>query len=99
MQYARERLAQKRGGEGVQVSLSEAAAVGARFNPDLVALDEALTAMEKLDPRLARTVEMRYFGGLSLEETAEVLRVSVSTVRRDWGTAKAWLHRELSAAL
>jgi RNA polymerase sigma factor (sigma-70 family) len=63
----------------------------------LVALDDALTTLEKLDPRQARTVELRFFGGLSLEEAAEVLRVSVSTVRRDWRMAQAWLHQQLSA--
>ena len=67
-----------------------------RENPDLVKLDEALTALEKLDVRQARTVELRFFGGLSLEEVAEVLRVSVSTVRRDWRMAQAWLHQQLS---
>jgi len=62
-----------------------------------VALDEALTALEKLDPRQSRIVELRFFGGLSLEEAAEVMRVSVSTVRRDWRMAQAWLHQQLSA--
>lgn len=96
VQFAREQQAAKRGGQAMQVSLSEAAVVGARHNPDLVALDDALTALEKLDPRHARVVELRFFGGLSLEEVAEVMRISVSTVRRDWRTACAWLHRELS---
>jgi RNA polymerase sigma factor (TIGR02999 family) len=80
----------------IQVSLSEAADLSARNNPDLIALDDALTTLEKLDPRQARTVELRFFGGLSLEEAAEVLRVSVSTVRRDWRMAQAWLHQQLS---
>jgi len=97
VQFARERQAAKRGGHVVQVSLSDAANVGTRHNPDLVALDDALTELEKLDPRQARTVELRFFGGLSLEEAAEVLRVSVSTVRRDWRMAQAWLHQQLSA--
>ena len=96
VQFARERQAAKRGGQVVQVSLSEAADVSTRHNPDLVALDDALTELEKLDPRQARTVELRFFGGLSLEESAEVLRVSVSTVRRDWRMAQAWLHQQLS---
>ncbi|MBS1811485.1 MAG: sigma-70 family RNA polymerase sigma factor [Acidobacteria bacterium] len=97
VQFAREQQAQKRGGNAVKVSLSEAAAVSTRLNPDLVKLDDALTALEKLDPRQARTVELRFFGGLSLEESAEVLGVSVSTVRRDWRMAQAWLHQQLSA--
>jgi RNA polymerase sigma factor (TIGR02999 family) len=97
VQFARERQAAKRGGHVVQVSLSDAANVGTRHNPDLVALDDALTELEKLDPRQARTVELRFFGGLSLEEAAEVLCVSVSTVRRDWRMAQAWLHQQLSA--
>jgi RNA polymerase sigma factor (TIGR02999 family) len=98
VQFAREQQAAKRGGQAIQVSLSEAAAASTRSNPDLVALDDALTALEKLDPRQARTVELRFFGGLSLEEVAEVLRVSLSTVRRDWRMARAWLHQQLSAA-
>jgi RNA polymerase sigma factor (TIGR02999 family) len=96
VQFAREQQAAKRGGQAIQVSLSEAAVAGARHNPDLVALDDALTALEKLDLRHARVVELRFFGGLSLEEAAEALRVSVSTVRRDWRMACAWLRRELS---
>ena len=63
-----------------------------------MALDDALTALEKLDQRHARIVELRFFGGLSLEEAAEVLHVSLSTVRRDWRMAQAWLHQQLSAA-
>lgn len=97
VQFAREQQAAKRGGQAIQVSLSEAAAISTRHNPDLVKLDDALTTLEKLDPRQARTVELRFFGGLSLEEAAEVLRVSVSTVRRDWRLAQAWLHQQLSA--
>jgi RNA polymerase sigma factor (TIGR02999 family) len=96
VQFAREQRAAKRGGQAIQISLSEATAVSARHNPDLVALDDALTELEKLDPRQARTVELRFFGGLSLEEVAEVLRVSLSTVRRDWRMAQAWLHQQLS---
>lgn len=98
VQFAREQRAAKRGGRAMQVSLSEAANVSARHNPDLVKLDDALNELEKLDARQARPVELRFFGGLSLEETAEVLRVSLSTMRRDWRMAKAWLHQQLSAA-
>lgn len=97
VRFAQEQQAEKRGGRAIQVSLSEAAAVGTRPGTDLVALDDALTALEKLNPRQARIVELRFFGGLSLEEAAEVLLVSVSTVRRDWRIAHAWLHRQLSA--
>lgn len=97
VQFAREQQAAKRGGQAIQVSLSEAADLGARNNPDLVKLDDALTTLEKLDPRQARTVELRFFGGLNLEEAAEVLQVSLSTVRRDWRMAQAWLHQQLSA--
>ena len=93
--YARAWKRKKRGGDAVEVSLSEAAALGTGTS-DLVALDEALEALEKLSPRQSRTVELRFFGGLSLEETAEVLGVSVGTVRRDWSLARAWLFRELS---
>lgn len=96
VQFAREQQAAKRGGGAIQVSLSEAVSVSLRSNPDLVKLDDALTTLEKLDPRQARTVELRFFGGLSLEEAAEALRVSVSTVRRDWRMAQAWLHQQLS---
>ncbi|HZS47276.1 MAG TPA: sigma-70 family RNA polymerase sigma factor [Blastocatellia bacterium] len=97
VQFAREQNAAKRGGQAIQVSLSEATAVKTRHNPDLVALDDALNTLEKLDPRQARIVELRFFAGLSLEEAAEVAQVSVSTVRRDWRMAQAWLHQQLSA--
>ena len=96
VQFAREQQALKRGGQAMQVSLSEAAEVATRNDPDLVKLDDALNTLEKLDPRQARTVELRFFAGLGLEETAEVLRVSLSTVRRDWRMAQAWLHQQLS---
>jgi len=97
VQFAREQQAAKRGGDRIQVSLSEAAAVSTRHNPDLIALDDALTTLEKLNPRQARIVELRFFGGLSLEEAAEVVRGSISTVRRDWRMARAWLYQQLSA--
>ncbi len=98
VQFARERLAAKRGGrQAIQISLSEVAEISARQNPDLVALDDALTVLEKLDSRQSRVVELRFFGGLSLEEAAEVMQVSLSTVRRDWRIAQAWLQQQLSA--
>jgi RNA polymerase sigma-70 factor, ECF subfamily len=94
--YARARRREKRGGDALHVSLSEAANVAQEQRADLEALDDALKTLEKLDPRQARVVERRFFAGLSLEETAEVLKVSLSTVRRDWSLAEAWLFRELS---
>jgi RNA polymerase sigma factor (TIGR02999 family) len=94
--YARARRREKRGGGALLISLSEAANVAQEQRADLVALDDALQTLEKLDPRQARIVELRFFAGLSLEETAEALKVSLSTVRRDWSMAEAWLFRELS---
>jgi RNA polymerase sigma factor (TIGR02999 family) len=94
--YARARNREKRGGNAFEVSLSEACDVPLESVSDLVRLDEALQALERLSPRQSRVVELRFFGGLSLEETAEVLEVSVGTVRRDWGLARAWLYRELA---
>jgi RNA polymerase sigma factor (TIGR02999 family) len=86
----------KRGRRQLQVSLSEAANVPIAHSADLVALDDALKGLEALDPRKSRVIEMRFFGGLNLEEIAEVLDISVATVRRDWSMSRAWLHRELS---
>jgi len=86
----------KRGGGMPHVSLDEAAVVGGDRPADLVALDAAMDALARLDPRKVQVVEMRFFGGLSVEETAEVLKVSPVTVMRDWSTAKAWLYRELA---
>jgi RNA polymerase sigma-70 factor (ECF subfamily) len=86
----------KRGGDKRHVSLDETAMVGSGNDADLVALDDAMTALAKLDPRKVQVVEMRFFGGLSVEETADVLKVSAVTVMRDWSTAKAWLYRELN---
>ena len=97
VRFARDQQTAKRGGQEVHVSLSEAAGVSVQRGPDLVALDDALRELEKLDARHARIVELRFFGGLSLEETAEVLKLSVSTVRRDWHIAHTWLHQQLSA--
>jgi RNA polymerase sigma-70 factor, ECF subfamily len=79
-----------------QVSLGAAEAVMPARGVDLVALDDALEALAALDERQSRVVELRFFGGLSIEETAEALKVSSATVRRDWSLAQAWLHRELS---
>jgi RNA polymerase sigma factor (TIGR02999 family) len=94
--FARARRREKRGCDALLVSLSEAAGVAQEQSADLVALDDALQALEKMDQRQARVVELRFFAGLSLEETAEALKVSLSTVRRDWSLAEAWLFRELN---
>ena len=85
----------KRGGGVQHLSLDEAAVLGGDRATDLVALDDAMEALARLDARKVQVVEMRFFGGLSVEETAEVLKVSPVTVMRDWSTAKAWLYREL----
>ncbi|HEY3093136.1 MAG TPA: sigma-70 family RNA polymerase sigma factor [Vicinamibacterales bacterium] len=95
--FARSRRYQKRGGGAQQVSLQESMVVSPEPGPDLVRLDEALTALAAVDERKAQVVEMRFFGGLSVEETAEALHVSRDTVIRDWKVAKAWLLRELKA--
>ena len=86
----------KRGGALQRISLEEAIEVAGGRAANLVALDDAMNALARLDSRKARVVEMRFFGGLSVEETAEVLKVSPITVMRDWNTAKAWLYRELT---
>jgi len=88
----------KRGGGILHVSLEEAAVVGGGRSADLAELDDAMNALARIDPRKVQVVEMRFFGGLSVEETAQVLKVSPVTVMRDWSTAKAWLYRELTGA-
>jgi len=93
--FARERQYLKRGGGSLQVSLSEAASFVVNPNADLVALDEAITALAQVDSRKAQVVEMRFFAGLSVEEVADVLKVSKDTVMRDWRLAKVWLLREM----
>lgn len=92
---ARSRKKLKRGGDAIQVSFDEAMAIAHEPGADLVALDEALTTLAAFDERKSKVVELRFFGGLTVEETAEVLKVSTMTVMRDWGLAKAWLLREL----
>lgn len=94
--YARNRDRAKRGGEAIQVSFVEALDKPADHNTDLLALEDVLRQLEQIDPRKSQIVEMRFFAGLSLEETAVALNVSVATVRRDWSLARAWLSRELS---
>jgi RNA polymerase sigma factor (TIGR02999 family) len=93
--FARAQGRDKRGGGVIRVSLSEATAAAPARSADLVAIDEALKALEILDERQSRVVELRFFGGLNLEETAEAIGVSVGTVRRDWSLAQAWLYNEL----
>jgi RNA polymerase sigma factor (TIGR02999 family) len=93
--HARNRDRAKRGGHAVRVSLTDALNQPAAEDADVLALDDALEQLEQIDPRKSRIVEMRFFGGLSLEETAAALDVSVATVRRDWSLARAWLSREL----
>jgi RNA polymerase sigma-70 factor (ECF subfamily) len=87
----------KRGRDLVHISIDEAAMLGGNEDCDPVALDDALNSLARIDPRKARIVELRFFGGLSMEETAEVLKISTITVKRDWRAAKAWLYRELAA--
>lgn len=95
---ARRKNSEKRGGERVQVTLGEAVRSTDPDQVDVMAIDEALTRLAKLDPRQCQVVELRYFGGLTEDEIAETLDVSSRTVRRDWKLARAWLYRELNAA-
>jgi len=94
--YARERRSLKRGGGALKVSLDEAALVTEKQSEELLALDEALERLGVQDPRQSQIVELRYFGGLTVEETAEFLKLSHRTVKREWRMAKAWLYRALS---
>jgi RNA polymerase sigma factor (TIGR02999 family) len=94
--FARSRASAKKGGGTQYVSLSEAMTISPERGEDLIALDDALQSLSELDSRKSRIVELRFFGGLSVEETAEVLKISARTVMRDWGLAQAWLYRELS---
>lgn len=94
--HARQHLAAKRGGYQKKLSLDDAVGYMQRRDIDLIALDDALNALAKLDERQSRIVELRFFGGLTIEETAEALGVSPATVKVDWSMAKAWLRREIS---
>jgi RNA polymerase sigma-70 factor (ECF subfamily) len=96
--HARAKRYEKRGGGAAHVPLEEAAVLAQGKEAEIIALDEALVALAEIDPRRARVVELRYFGGLSNEEIAEVLKVSSNTVTRDWNMARAWLYQELSGA-
>jgi RNA polymerase sigma factor (TIGR02999 family) len=95
---ARRRVAAKRGGPAPRLNLDQLPNVGSDRARELIALDDALNALAKVDPRKARVIEMRFFGGLSVKETAAVLRVSPDTVMRDWRLARAWLLAELSGS-
>jgi RNA polymerase sigma-70 factor, ECF subfamily len=96
IEFARSRGAQKRGGDAPVISLDEAPSVCSEPESDLLALDDALKALAAFDERKSKVVELKFFGGLSVEETAEVLKVSPETVVRDWRLAKSWLLREMN---
>ena len=97
--HARAHGREKRGGGAIQVSLNDALVVGGDQAAHFIALDEALRVLERLDPQKGKIVELRYFGGLSIEEAAEVLNVSPRTVRREWQRAKAWLYRMMTEGI
>jgi RNA polymerase sigma-70 factor, ECF subfamily len=94
--HARTKKAEKRGGNAPKVPLNESLACTGEKSAELLALDEALTRLSQRDPRQAQVVELRFFGGLSEEEAAEVLGISPRTVKRDWTVARAWLYKEIS---
>lgn len=94
--HARKQNRAKRGGKAIKVSLSEVAIMSEEKSGELIALDEALKRLAVIDDRKSQVVELRYFGGLSVEETAEVLQISTVTVMRDWSMARAWLKREIT---
>ena len=96
VEQARSKNFAKRGGGAQRISLDETAIVSAGRSAEVIAVDEALTDLESWDPRKGKIVELRFFGGLSIEETAEVLRVSPTTIQREWRSAKAWLYRAIS---
>ena len=94
--YARAHQAGKRGAGAYKLSLDDALGVAQKQDLDLVGLDDALQLLAEIDPQQGRVVELRFFAGLSIEETAEVMGISTATVKREWSTARAWLYRELS---
>ena len=99
LDYARRRHADKRGGTGAcKVDLDAELLVGADSLENVIAIDEVLERLAKIDPRQSRLIELRFFAGLSVEESAEVMGVSAVTIKREWRSAKAWLHRELATA-
>ncbi|HYW70679.1 MAG TPA: sigma-70 family RNA polymerase sigma factor, partial [Pyrinomonadaceae bacterium] len=96
LNYARDQNRLKRGGKAIHVSLSEACILPGQQDREIISLNDALTKLETIDERKAKVVEMRFFGGLTVEEVAEVLGISTVTVMRDWAFAKAWLSREMT---
>ena len=98
LNYARDRIAQKRGGRAEKVSLETVEVLSPAKSRELVALDDALQNLAKFDPLKSRLVELRYFGGLSIEETAEVLNIAPTTVSKYWQIARAWLKREITGS-
>jgi RNA polymerase sigma factor (TIGR02999 family) len=97
VEYARGHNAAKRGGVGAYtLALDEALEIQQKTNVDVVALDDALERLSELDPQQSRIVELRFFGGLTIEDTSEVMGISPATVKRDWTSARAWLHREIA---
>jgi RNA polymerase sigma factor (TIGR02999 family) len=94
--YARRHRASKRGSGVCVLTLDDAVALSPRKEMDVIAIDDALHALAEVDPRQSRVVELRFFAGLSLEETSEVMGIATATVQRDWTAARAWLHREIS---
>ncbi len=94
--HARAKHRAKRGGGNLRMTLNEATTIAKSRSIDLIALDEALSRLAEIDLQQCKVVELRFFSGLNVEETAEVLRISPATVKRDWSVAKAWLHREIS---
>ncbi|KAA6459135.1 sigma-70 family RNA polymerase sigma factor [Acidobacteria bacterium AB60] len=95
VEYARSRKAEKRGGAAIRIAFDQMVESPSKPDVDLVALDDALEDLAQIDPQQTRVVELRFFSGLTIEDTAQVLGISESTVKRDWNTAKAWLYREL----
>lgn len=93
--HARTKQAEKRGGEDIRIALEDAFEIPQKKDVDLILLDEALTTLAAMDPRQSQIVELRFFGGLSVEETAEVLNISVATVMREWRVAKLWLYQQI----
>jgi len=96
VEHARAHAAAKRGGAFCRLTLDDAIALPAQVDIDVVALDKALTELSELDEQQGKIVELRFFGGLTIEDTSEVLGVSPATVKREWVTARAWLHRAIS---
>ncbi len=95
--HARRQRAAKRGGGATLLAINEEIAAGPERDFDLVVLDDALEQLQAFDPRAAQLVELRFFGGLTIEETGEVMQLSPATIKREWNTARAWLHREIAA--